>query len=141
MSKIDFWKDPNAKTIDPTLYSDKAEKVALEISQDHDQSRGKKNKRTQIRKFYDEVDRLNAEAKKIDMKNENWENDWDIILPMVHMLTAKAAYAGGRDLVSENFVELIKTSVGQIEKPKDLNLFANFFEAFMGFYRLHGPKA
>lgn len=59
---------------------------------------------------------------------------------MVHMLTAKAAYAQGRELISQSFMDFIRDSVDQIEDRKDLNLFSNFFEAFMGFYRLHGPS-
>ena len=96
-------------------------------------SRGKMNKRTQIRKFFDEITRLDIAAKS---KPDTWPN----VLPMVHMLTAKAAYAKGRDLVSDSFMSFIKQSVDQVEEHKDLNLFASFFEAFMGFYRMHGPS-
>jgi len=66
--------------------------------------------------------------------------EWDNILPLVHMLTAKAAYAQGRKLISKNFMIFIKDSIDQIERPEDLEVFSNFFEAFMGFYRLHGPN-
>ncbi|MBF0121380.1 MAG: type III-A CRISPR-associated protein Csm2 [Desulfobacterales bacterium] len=124
---IKFWKDRTKGTIEPTLFSDKAEFLAKELANE-----GKRiNKRTQIRKFYDEVVRLDMESK---------TRDWDNILPIVNMLIAKAAYAKGRDLVSDNFLNFIKNSVKQISDKKDLSAFANFFEAFMGFYRLHRPS-
>lgn len=131
MAKIDFWKDSKKDLIDPTLFSSKAEELAVEIATKRSKS---ENKRTQIRKFYDEVVRLDMEAK---AREEEWHN----IAPLVHMITAKAAYAKGRNLISEGFLEFIKHSVGQVNNPKDLSVFANFFEAFMGFYRLHGPKS
>jgi CRISPR-associated protein Csm2 len=59
---------------------------------------------------------------------------------MVHMLTAKAAYAKGRDLISDSFLAFIKGSVSQIRDTKDLRIFATFFEAVMGFYRQLGPS-
>jgi len=135
MDKIYFWKDKEKGVVDPILFSKTAENFAKKIAEEHEESKGKKsNKRTQIRKFYDEVLRLDMDAKS---KKYNWED----IIPLVHMLTAKAAYANGRDkLVSDRFLVFIKDSVEQIQDAKDLTLFANFFEAFMGFYRLYGPK-
>jgi CRISPR-associated protein Csm2 len=66
--------------------------------------------------------------------------DWDNILPYVNMLTAKATYAQGRKLVTEEFVEFMRKSVGQLQRPEDLDVFANFFEAFMGFYKKYRPS-
>ena len=91
------------------------------------------NKRTQIRKFYDEVLRLNGLALSTQVP-------WDSVLPQVHMLVAKTAYAKGRELVSQNFLNFIQDSVGQVQSKDDLRVFADFFEAFMGFYRLYGPN-
>ena len=133
MKKIELWQDKEKRTIDPSLFSKTAEELAKAIRDDHEQRR-KCNKRTQLRKFYDEVVRLAALAGK--RPDEEWVN----ILPMVHMLTAKAAYAMGRDLISGDFMEFIRDSVEQVKDPEDLKLFSNFFEAFMGFYRLHGPS-
>jgi len=135
MLKIDFWKNENDRekgVIDPALFSSKAEKLAQEIAGDIEHNKSV-NKRTQIRKFYDEVVRLDMEAKSRD---EEWPN----IIPLIHMMTARAAYSRGRNLISDGFLEFIKHSVDQIRSPKDLTVFVNFFEAFMGFYRLHGPK-
>ncbi len=132
MDKIDFWKDKERKTVDPTLYSSKAEALSKELAGECENSRRRLNKRTQIRKFYDEVVRL-------DMAARTREQDWENILPLVHMVIAKAAYARGRELVSDNFVKFIRSSIEQVKEPQDLNVFVNFFEAFVGFYRMDCP--
>ena len=132
MEKIIFWKDREKQLIDPQLFSKTAENLAKEIAEDSRNIRNS-NKRTQIRKFYDEIVRL-------AMLSKSRPNEWEQLLPMVHMVTAKAAYAKGRKLISDDFLRFLKNSIEQIKKPEDLNIFSNFFEAFMGFYRLHGPK-
>jgi len=123
MIDVTFYKDKEKRTLKPDLFSKTAEKLAVEFSADE-----KFNRRSQVRKFYDEVQRLNTLA-----KNESWDD----ILPYIHMLIAKAAYAQGRKLVTEDFVNFIKKSIEQIEARKDLEVFSNLFEAFMGFYRKH----
>lgn len=132
MEKIVFWKDRESRIIDPELFSKKAELFAQEIAQDNRKFRNS-NKRTQLRKFFDEIISLNMQAQ---ANKVGWSN----ILPLVHMVTAKAAYAQGRKLISDNFMKFIKNSVEQVQSPEDLNVFASFFESFIGFYRLHGPS-
>jgi len=132
MMKIELWKDREKKVVDPLLFSKGAETLSKNLAGECENSRRRLNKRTQIRKFYDEVVRLNSASK---MRESEWKN----ILPLVHMLTAKAAYAKGRDLVSDNFLQFIRNSVEQVKNPADLSVFANFFEAFMGFYRMDCP--
>lgn len=132
MSTIDFWKDRDKKIIDPWLYSKRAEQLSKQLAEDCESSRKKPNKRTQVRRFYDEVVRLETTAR-------SRAGEWEHILPLVHMLTAKAAYARGRDLVSDNFLNFIRSAVEQVAEPGDLSVFANFFEAFMGFYRMDCP--
>lgn len=131
--EITFWKDKGSEKIDPTLYSIHAETLAKRMADDNTRKR-KVNKRTQIRKFYDEVVRL-------DSITTHDAKQWDNVAPLVHMLVAKAAYANGRELVSDGFVTFIRNSIDQIKAPRDLTIFATFFEAFMGFYRLHGPSS
>lgn len=131
--KIEFWKDKESGRIDPMLFSSRAEDLAKKFAHEHETIRSKPNKRTQMRKFFDEITSLNITAK-------SGRQDFQNILPLVHMLTAKAAYANGRDLVSDAFLDFIKASVEQVTDERDLDVFATFFEAFIGFYRLHGPK-
>lgn len=128
---ISFYKEKEKRVLDPKLFSTTAEQWAKKI---HESGGGKSNKRTQIRKFYDEVVRYNTLAKVNP-------GDWDNILPYINMLIAKAAYAKGRNnLITEDFVGLMKDCVEQIRDPRDLDVFANFFEAFMGFYRQYGAN-
>jgi CRISPR-associated protein Csm2 len=130
--EIKLWKDEKEKIVNPALFSDQAESLAKKIAQDHENSKGKKaNKRTQLRKFYDEVLRLEMEARR---------QKWETVLPLLHMIIAKAAYARGRDLVSDDFVHFIRSSIKQVKRHEDLEIFSNFFEAFMGFYRMYGPS-
>ncbi|MCX7983016.1 MAG: type III-A CRISPR-associated protein Csm2 [Syntrophales bacterium] len=122
----EFYKDRKNKIVNVKLYSDEAEKWARRI---HESGEQRSNKRSQIRKFYDEVVRYNEIVKK---KPE----EWPTIQPFVNMIIAKVVYARGRNnLVTDDFVKLIKGCIGQVEDPRDLDVFANFFEAFMGFYR------
>ena len=131
---ISFYKDKEKRVLDPKLFSTTAEQWAKKINES---GGGKFNKRTQIRKFYDEVVRYNTLAK----VNKEDKKDWDNILPYINMLIAKAAYAKGRNnLVTEDFVGLLKDCVEQIRDPRDLDVFTNFFEAFMGFYRQYGDR-
>lgn len=132
MEKITLWKDRGRKIIDPFLYSKAAKQLSERFADQCEKTRNKRNRRTQIRKFYDEVVRLEMTAKS---RGGEWQN----ILPLVHMLPAKAAYAEGRELVSEDFVSFIRGCVEQIEDPEDLTVFSNLFEAFMGFYRSDCP--
>ena len=134
---IKFYIDENKKTLDPYLFSDKAAGLAKEIYEaglgkpDREGKRKlSKNMRTQIRKFYDEVLRYSLLA-----NHKANPEPWDIIHPYLNMLVAKTAYAEGREKVTANFTTFIKNSIGQIKTPQDLLVFANFFEAFMGFYR------
>jgi CRISPR-associated protein Csm2 len=131
MAIIDLWKDRDKKLLDPELFSTKAEQLAKSIG-DEDK---RKNKSTQLRRFFDEINRLNTQAQ-TDTENLNW----NMILPRVHMVVAKTAYAQGRNLVTPSFVNLVKESINQIKEKDDLQVFANFLESFMGFYKVYGPK-
>ena len=125
---VSFYKDRDKRILNPVLFSDVAEKLAKEI---HDSGGKYENKRSQLRKFFDEVIRLNSLSK-------SNPGDWDNILPYVNMLIAKAAYAQGRGKVTQEFVDLIKGCIDHVHKDRDLDVFTNFFEAFMGFYRKYG---
>ncbi len=129
---VRFWEDEGARRIAPKLFSEEAEKMAKDLAAEN-KGQNKLNKRTQLRKFYDEVLRLDDLA-------QGKEVAWDVVMPQIHMLIAKAAYARGRELVSDTFLQFMKDSIAQVKSPADLTVFANFFEAFMGFYRLHGPR-
>jgi len=127
---LQLWENRKEKKLDPALFSSKAEEFAQKISHE---AKGTTNKGTQLRKFFDEILRLDTLA-------QNGNADWNILLPQVHMLVAKAAYAQGRKLVSESFVRHIREGVNQIEDKADLHVFSSHMEAFMGFYKLHNEE-
>ena len=127
---IELWKDRAEKKLDPELFSKQAEAFALKIS---GEATSKTNKGTQLRKFFDEILRLNTLAQAKDA-------DWNLILPQVHMVIAKTAYAKGRDLVSQSFVNHVREGIEQVESPEDLRIFSNHMEAFMGFYKMYNQN-
>jgi len=129
MSTITLWKDREKKIVDPLLFSQRAEEVAKQLG-----SGGRNvNKGSQLRRFFDEIVRLNDTAR-------HSETDMDFVLPYLHMMIAKATYARGRRLVTDEFVQLIKDGVNQVQTKDDLKVFTNFFESFMAFYKVHGPN-
>lgn len=125
---ISFYTDKERRILEPKLFFDIAMNWAEKI---HDRGGKNANKRSQLRKFFDEVIRLNSRS-----KNEDWNN----ILPYVNMLIAKAAYAQGRNKITPDFVDLMKDCIREVHEKKDLEVFANFFESFMGFYRKYGEN-
>ena len=127
---LQLWKDPVKKILDPRLFSTEAEEFARQINQEADRSA---NKGTQLRKFFDEILRLNTLAQAKDA-------DWNLILPQVHMIIAKVAYAKGRKLVSQSFVNHVREGIEQVETPEDLRVFSNHMEAFMGFYKMYNQS-
>ena len=127
---ISLWKDKDKQLLDPKLFSKTAEEMAMLIGEEGGKS---KNKNSQVRRYFDEVVRLNALAQAGDAPMEQ-------ILPQVHMLIAKLVYAKGRKLVTDSFVEMMRRGIEQIEDKKDLQVFTNFLESFMGFYKVYGPN-
>ncbi len=131
MEKITFMKPDGS--LDAILYSKIAEEMAVTLGLPHKENRNTKfDRRSQIRKFYDEVNRLQTIV-------DGDRSKWKIVEPQLHMLVAKTAYAEGRGLVSRDFSKFIRESIEQTDNPDNLRIFGNFFEAFMGFYKLHGP--
>ncbi len=126
---IQFYQDPAKKTVNPEIFSVEAAKLSTTLAGVRN-----RNKRTQIRRFYDEVLRFDQDAKILGPEK------WPDILARLHLLIPKAAYALGRELVSQEFVDFIKGSVAQVKTKEDLAVFANLFEAFMGFYRSDRPR-
>lgn len=135
MAIIQLWQDKEKKVLDPALFFQTAEKLAGDIHREGLTDRGleKWNKSTQLRRFFDELVRLNIQA-------QAKEDDWGMIKPRVHMIVAKAAYAKGRDLVTDKFVSLIRDGISQVDTRDDLQVFTNFFESFMGFYKSFRKK-
>lgn len=122
-SKIVFGK------IDPKLYSDVAEAAAKTVgSAGRDQ-----NKPSQLRRFYDELVSLQS---KVGVSDDRFLQQQ----PFIQMLKAKVAYAEGRGKVDSGFSSLLRHVVDQAGDHERLKQARLFMEAFMGFYKVHGPK-
>lgn len=109
------------------IAEDKAVSVALAGA-------GRKNKSTQLRKFYDELvmwfDKVHLERTKDAKANKYTE-----VAPFIKMMNAKVAYAKGRDHVDECFEQMFSHLIRQIDGPDSLKHAKLFMEAFMGFYK------
>lgn len=127
---MNFWKDKKNKLIKPDLFSTDAEILAKKVAEDGTKTC---NKRSQIRKFYDEVLNFSARVGKDPIEFEQ-------MLPYLKMLNAKAAYAKGRGLISDSFKNFLSNSLQQVNDKDDFEVFTGLFEAFMGYYRLYRPS-
>ena len=118
-------------TPDIHLFAKTAEDAAKMIANSSNQ---RMNKATQLRGFYDEI--LNWEQRSRQLDKEQFKAQ----LPLIHMLIAKVAYAGARGNVSPDFEKLIRDCISQVTDKTTLKHCKLFFEAFMGFYKVYGPK-
>jgi len=91
------------------------------------------NKPSQLRKFYDEIVMWEQKASLHPDKFQEY-------LPFIRMLNAKVAYAKGRNLVDDKFVNLMNEGLRQVDSAESLRTFKLFMEAFMGFYKQERPK-
>lgn len=133
--EIIFWENKERKIVKADLFSEQARTIAEEVFSEAD---SKKNKPTQLRKFYDEVLRFESILKSLPAEKLNEE--FKKMLPYLMMLNSKVAYAEARDLVSGKFREFINKSLKQIETKDDFEAFSGLFEAFMGFYKYYDEK-
>lgn len=136
---IQFWEDREKKLLNPKLFSEIAEAEAKKVFKSAG-GRGKninKNKPTQLRRFFDEIVAFEARYKQILSKSPSeQEKVFAQQLPFIHMLVPKVKYAEARNLVSSDFVELLKSAVvDNLKKSEDLKILTSFFEAFMGHYK------
>ena len=113
------------------LFAKIAEDKAVSVAQ---AGAGRKNKSTQLRKFYDELvmwfDKVHLERTKDAKANKYTE-----VAPFIKMMNAKVAYAKGRDHVDECFEQMFSHLIRQIDGPDSLKHAKLFMEAFMGFYK------
>lgn len=117
--------------IDPRLFSDIAEDCAKAVAP---QGRGNDvNKGTQLRRFYDELVML---QNKVGSSDERFRTH----APFIQMLKAKVAYAVGRRKVDANFERLLRRVIDQATDHARLAQAKLFMEAFMAFYKVHGPR-
>jgi CRISPR-associated protein Csm2 len=112
------------------LFSDKADQCAKVIAAN---GGTRSNKPTQIRRFYDEVCMWHE---KVGQDQARFTE----CLPFIKMIGAKVAYARGRDLVDESFMQYMENALKQVNDLKTFHTFKTFMEAFVGYYKMHKPK-
>ena len=95
---------------------------------------GRKNKSTQLRKFYDELV-MWFDKVQMERTQESKSAKYTEIAPFIKMMNAKVAYARGRDHVDECFETMFSHLIKQISDPDSLKHAKLFMEAFMGFYK------
>jgi CRISPR-associated protein Csm2 len=137
LPEIKFWLDKEKRLVNPDLFSEIAYIYSEKISGYPEPRRHNKqgvNKRSQIRKFYDEVLLFYD-----NLKNKPKEN-FNQFLPYIKLIRAKVFYSLGRGHIDEDFKEMMERCLNQIEDWDDFEVFKNFFEAFMGYYRFHRPS-
>jgi CRISPR-associated protein Csm2 len=94
------------------------------------------NKRTQLRRFYDELVMWNDRVEQVESKDQ--PDKYQELAPFIKMLKAKVVYARGRGYVDKTFEDLFSHCLNEIKDPKTLRHGKLFMEAFMGFYRQYG---
>jgi CRISPR-associated protein Csm2 len=97
-----------------------------------------KIKRSQLRKFFNEVKELKQKVLEIK-SDENLKPDIRI---RVTALIPKLAYASGRNTINKNFYEFMKLLLLKLKdgKRKDFEAFDQIFEAIIAYHTYHHPK-
>jgi len=116
------------ESISPELFNSIAQDAAKRVAENR-----KRNNPTQLRRFYDELCLWETRVAQQPDKFADY-------LPFIRMLNAKAAYAEGRELVDQTFVDLMHRTLGEVKNEKSLTHCKLFWEAFTGFYKQERPK-
>lgn len=122
----------NFENLDPNLFSAVAQDAAEKVNE------GKANKRTQLRRFYDELTMWSDRVEQV--KREDQPGKYQEWAPFIKMLKAKVVYAQGRGHVDKTFTALFSRCLDEIKDPKTLRHAKLFLEAFMGFYRQYDSQ-
>ncbi len=117
------------------LFADIAQDKARIIAEaSKGKGKTKTNRSSQLRKFYDELvmwqEKIALQQGEVAQSQRYRE-----LAPYIKMLTAKVAYARGRDHVDPCFEKLFTHVIRQIDGPATLRHAKLFMEAFMGFYK------
>ncbi|MFQ6087614.1 MAG: type III-A CRISPR-associated protein Csm2 [Candidatus Methanofastidiosia archaeon] len=88
-------------------------------------------KTSQLRKFFDSARKIEAD---LFTKGE----DWNGAKVDFYLLKPKLAYAKGRDLIPEQFYNIIMTCLSNIDSKEDFKRFMQFFEAIVAYHKFHG---
>ncbi len=127
------------KVLKQDLFTSIAENKAKSLARNYYESKEKRNNPTQIRRFFDEIVTFSNRCELL-MKNTDADKKTLVFqqqLPLIKMLIPKVRYAYARELVSEDFVDLMADSINNIKEPEDIKVFSSFFEAIIGHFKYY----
>lgn len=124
---MDLTKIRFSEPLPENIFDGIAQKAADDISN----TRGNKNKSTQIRRFYDEL--VMWHDKVYSVPQDARQKKYEELAPFIKMLNAKVAYAFGRELVDEAFRKLFDHCIREVKGPESLKYCKLFMEALIGF--------
>jgi CRISPR-associated protein Csm2 len=103
-----------------------------------------KLKRSQLRKFFNEIKTLEYDLKKYDLKKEE---DIKKIQMRILALIPKLAYAKGRELIDEDFYDFMKTILMKVKEDinkedvqKVFEVFVKILESIVAYHIFHFPN-
>ncbi len=118
-----YYSDARKEKLKKEYIIDLPKKIAKELEYDGGRDA---NKRTQIRKFYEYLLR-------VELKMQLKENDYSMVEADLAALVPYVSYAGKRRLVSRIFQQFIEKNVNAVHDANDLRAFAKHFEALVAF--------
>lgn len=93
------------------------------------------NSYTQVRKFYDEL--LSLQKQTQGNQNNVDSGEFEKVLPMIYLVKSKAAYARGKKNINDNLLSFLVYYIEKIKNIEQLKYFMLYFEAILGYLRLH----
>lgn len=118
-----YYIDPEKEKLKKEYITIYPEKIAKALEYDGVKDA---NKRSQIRKFYEYLLRVD---KKMHLK----DNDYSMVEADLAALVPYVSYASKRKLVSALFQTYIKKNVESVHDEKDMRAFVKHFEALVAF--------
>lgn len=120
-----FYTDPEKEKLDPDFVLLYAKAIAANLDIE---GRGDTNKRTQIRKYYDYLKRVEQMLYRRGM-------DYSYVKADVDILHSKVKYAKDRKVVSDQFVSFFGCTLPQLKDAKDFKAFMKHFEAVIAYMK------
>lgn len=107
------------------LFKDDAKKIATKLN---DGSKYPDISTTQFRQFYEKILELNDRAQGLE------KDEFDVkVLPFVKLLLSKVEYSQSRGHCGSNFVNLMNSSIENVNSVDELKNFKYFLEAIIGY--------
>lgn len=97
-------------------------------------NRGSRDNYTQIRKYYDELVRLQQQSILCN------EESFTKYLPSIYIVAAKASYAVSKKTLTQSFGNFIEKNVKSVNTKEDLNSCIMLFEAVLGYLKFYDKK-